>query len=320
MNKTLRLKNFPISFYSVILGLVGFTINLQKAKEIFKFPIEVSSFFLFSSLFIFLIITLFYFLKAIKFPEEIKKEINHPIKINFFPTFSISLLLFSIAFLPLNSIVSYWFWLSGTILHLFFTLTIVSIWIRHEKFKIKNMNPAWFIPAMGNILIPISGTSYFSVDVSWFFFSIGLFFGTILLVIFFYRVFFYEPLPEKLLPTLFILIAVPAVSFISYFKLNGSSLDNFSKILYYFSFFLTLLIFFNFKMFSQLKYYLSSWAYSFPLAALNIANALFYHVSQASFFKYLFLILTLFLTFLILFLSYKTLDAITKKIICVEEE
>jgi tellurite resistance protein len=118
------------------------------------------------------------------------------------------------------------------------------------------MNPAWFIPAVGNILVPIVGIIHAPAEISWFFYSIGFFFWIILLIIFFNRIIFHSPLPEKLLPTLFILIAPPAVGFVSLVKLTGE-VGDFSKILYYFGLFLTLLLMFQFNIFKKIKFYLS---------------------------------------------------------------
>ena len=41
-------------------------------------------------------------------------------------------------------------------------------------------------------------------------------FWIVLIAIVFYRIFFHEPNPARLLPTLFILLALPAVGFIAY--------------------------------------------------------------------------------------------------------
>ena len=43
MVKKSRLKNFPISFFSIMLGLLGFTIANQKAVEILHLPYDISS-------------------------------------------------------------------------------------------------------------------------------------------------------------------------------------------------------------------------------------------------------------------------------------
>ena len=76
---------------------------------------------------------------------------------------------------------------------------------------------------------------------------------------------------DKFIPTLFILIAPPAVGFIAYMKLAGE-LDAFARILYFAGLFLTMLMLIQVKRFAKLQFFLSWWAYSFPLVAITIAS------------------------------------------------
>ena len=318
MLKECRIKNFPVSFFSVVMGLSGLVISLQKASEIYGISYIYSNAILVITVLVFGILSLMYIRKYFSCRAEVKEEYRHPIKINFFPTISISFLLLSIAFLPVNIIVSKYLWFFGAGLHLLLTLSIISAWIQHRTFEIKHINPSWFIPAVGNMLVPVAGIVHFSPHFSWLLFSAGLFFWIILLVLFFNRVFFHDPLPEKLLPTLFILIAPPAVGFIAYFKLT-ETLNDFGRIMYYFAMFIVLLLFFQFKMFSRIKFYLSWWAYSFPLAAVAISNALMFYITKETIFKNLFLFFLVILSVAIFLLSIKTISSILKREICIEE-
>ncbi len=319
MKKECRIKYFPVSFFSMILGLAGFTIAFQKVEEVFKFSTHFSQYVLFFTATIFVILAISYLIKFLKYKNEVREEFNHPVKLSFFPTISISLLLLSIAFLPVNMFISKYLWIFGTIIHFFLTIKIISIWIQHTKFEITHMSPAWFIPAVGNILVPVAGIAHSFTEISWFFFSVGFVFWVILLIIFFNRIIFHSPLPDKLLPTLFILIAPPAVGFISFVKLTGG-IDAFSKILYYFALFLVFLLFAQTKMFSKIKYYLSWWAYSFPISAITIASVLMFHETGVIFFKYLVMVLFTVLSAIILTLLIKTTSAIFRKEICTEED
>ena len=313
-----RIKHFPISFFSTILGLTGFTIATQKMGEMFPFLESFSLYILFFTMAFFIAITVLYIIKILFFNSEVKSEFEHPVALNFFPTFSISLLLLSIAFYAVSPSFSQWLWILGTSLHFLLTLKILSIWIQHS-FEIKYMNPSWFIPAVGNILVPVIGVHFVSREILWFFFSVGLIFWVVLLVIFFNRIIFHHPLPQKLLPTLFILIAPPAVGFISLVKLT-SEINYFSRILYYFGLFMMLALFFQAKLFYKIKFYLSWWAYSFPISAITIATILFFHKTGMWFYKYLAIILYGGLVVIIFFLLIKTAQAIGRADICVSEE
>ena len=318
MSTNERLTHFPVSFFSMILGLAGFTIALQKAEAVLGLPTHIAPYALAFTGGTFIVLLGIYLFKWAQYPAAVKAEFAHPIKLSFFPTISISFLLGSVATLEWNAQWSKYLWIVGAGLHLAFTLRVVSIWIHHEKFEIHHMNPSWFIPAVGNILVPIAGVVHGPAEVNWFFFSIGLVFWIILLVIFFNRIIFHHPLPQKLFPTLFILIAPPAIGFVSAVKLMGE-LSYFGMILYYTALFFTLLLLVQFDRFRKIQFFLSWWAYSFPLAAITISTVLMLHLTENVMFLYFARVFFGLLTAVILLLLYKTIKAVITKKICVPE-
>ena len=66
----------------------------------------------------------------------------------------------------------------------------------------------------------------------------------VLLTIVMYRLFFHEPLPLRLTPTLFILLAPPSVGCVAWMNLTGE-VDAFARILLHTALFLALLLFSN---------------------------------------------------------------------------
>ena len=313
-----RLQHFPISFFAMVLGLAGYVIAWQKMEELFNVTpiLSVGLVFLVSGVFI--ILFSIYLVKIITYPALVKAEFSHPIKSSFFPTISISLLLLATLFLPVASTVSLWLWWVGASLQLVLTLAVISLWINHSQFEVSHMNPSWFIPAVGNIVVPVAGVEHGLVEISWFFFSIGIIFWLILLTIFFNRIIFHHPLPNKLLPTLFILIAPPAIGFISLVKLTGE-VGAGERILLYFALFMSFLVFTQWRRFYELEFYLSWWAYSFPLGALTIANVLMFKMSGYLVFFYISLLCFMVLTTIIMILLYRTALAVKEQSICQAE-
>ncbi len=314
-----RLQHMPISFFAMVMGMAGLSIGWEKACEVFQFSNVIYNILLLLTLIIFMVLSGMYTFKAIYFKQSLIKEWSNPVKINFIPTISISLLLFAIAFLQIAHQVSLVFWTIGTCLHLIITLHVVNSWLHHERYEIHHMNPAWFIPAVGNVVIPLAGVPLGYADISWFFFSVGFFFWIILLVIVFNRVIFHQPMPQKLIPTLFILIAPPAVGFLSYIKLTGT-LDAFALLLYNFALFLTLLLFSQWPRFIGLPFFMSWWAYSFPLAAISISSMVMSHITGQIFYGYLGLSLLIFLSVLVCVLLVKTVKAAKLGNICKQDD
>ena len=314
-----RLKNFPISSLGICLGLIGFTLAWQKAEQILKFPFIFSNYLLYFSVAIIVIILSTYIFKLIRHPDEVKKEFNHPIKINFYPIIAKLFLISSIIYLAIDNDISKYLWWIGVATQFVFTLIILSAWVKHNKFEIHHINPSWFIPVVGCLIIPIAGIEHFSPELSWFFFSVGFFWWVILMVIVMNRMIFHHPIPDKFIPTLFILFAPPIIGFIALTKLLGG-LNPFGNMLYYFGVFMFILIALQFKMFSKLKFYLSWWAYSFPMDALVIGTLLMYHETGSQFFKAASWIIFIVLNGIILLLFTKTVKAIKNKQICIDEK
>jgi len=313
-----RLANFPISFFSMIMGLAGLTIAWQKAQHVFGVSLLIDPVLLALTSSAFIVLSLIYAAKFMTSRNEVLNEFKNPVKLHFFPTISISLLLISVAFLKVDHAISLPLWIAGSVIHLMFTLYTVNAWIHHEHFEMKHLNPAWFIPAVGNVLVPVTGIQLGFVEISWFFFSIGMLFWIILLTIIFNRIIFHNPMQEKLVPTLFILIAPPAVGFIAYMNLTGE-LDAFARILYFAGLFLTILMLVQIKRFAKLQFFLSWWAYSFPLAAITIASFHMFELTQKLAYQYIGSALLTLLTAVVVFLLYKTALAVKNHKICVEE-
>ncbi|NWG87182.1 MAG: C4-dicarboxylate ABC transporter [Hydrogenophilaceae bacterium] len=315
---TPRLQHFPIAWFAMIMGLGGLTLAWNRAEALLGLPLALSPYLLVLTTLLFALLGLAYALKVIKYRAAAAMEWNHPVKMSFLPTFSIALIILSIGWLPVSESYSRLLWTLGTVLHLLLTLHIMTQWIHQTKFEIVHLNPAWFIPVVGNILVPLAGVQHAPAEVSWFFFSIGIVFWPVLLASIFYRVIFHGSLPERLLPTLFILIAPPAVGFLSYLRLTGE-VDAFARILYFSGLFFTLLLLSQAAWFMRIKFFLSWWAYSFPLAAITIATLAMYHHSGTPLFLVLSGVLLGVTSAVIAGLFVRTAIAVARREICLQE-
>ena len=313
-----RLAHTPVALFATVMGMAGLTIAWTKAHHTVGAPLEVALVlrWLASGLYLFLLVL--YGAKWLRHPQAVKADWGHPVRINFFPAISIGLLLLSIAWAQDAPGAAFWMWAIASALHLSFTLVVMGRWIHHTHYTIQHANPAWFIPVVGNILVPIAGVRFAPVDISWFFFSVGLVFWLVLMTIVLYRLFFHEPLPLRLMPTLFILIAPPSVGFLAYVGLNDQ-LDGFARMLYFTGLFLTLLLASQAVRFLRLPFFISAWSYSFPMAAMTIATFEMGARSGQAFYTGLGWLLIAVLSALVALLSAKTLAAATQGKVCVPE-
>jgi len=268
----------PIPLFALVMGTAGLGLTWRKAHDVLGAPAIIGEAVLALAAVCFVGIVGLYGFKLLRHTDEVMVEFNHPVRSSFFPAISISLLLLSLAAGPYSHDVALGLWGFGALLHLTFTLRLIGRWIVHNQ-QINHSNPAWFIPVVGNVLVPLAGVRLGFVEISWFFFSIGMVFWLVLFTIVFYRIVFHDQLPAKFMPTLFILIAPPAIGFLSYVALNSGVVDNFARVLIYVALFITLLNFSLVRQFLRVPFFVSWWAYTFPMAAVTIAAMEFHHLN-----------------------------------------
>ncbi len=312
-----RLQFFPIMMFATIMGLGGLTLVYERLNTIFSFPNYLALFMLGISTFLFFLVLIFYILKLIKYKDEVKKEFSHPIRVNFFAAFSISMLILSIDYRHYYTNVSELFFIFGAIFHIFFTYYTIRFWI-NNNLEMQHSNPAWFIPIVGNLIVPIAGKGFVDDSILYFYFSIGIFFWIILFSIILNRIIFHNQFAPKFMPTLFILIAPPSIGFISYIKLTGS-LDFFAQILFNLGLFFTILVFVMYKNFVKIKFFISWWAFTFPMAAVTLSTILMYELTQKGIYSIFSYVLTFITTIIVLLVAIQTIKHMMKKEICIME-
>lgn len=309
---------FPISLFASVMGFSGFTIVIKQIEVVYARSHTLSFIFLVIASFLFLLNISILLYRLARYPEEVNNDFNHPVKINFFAAITISLLLLAIPYYDISESLSFALWGIGAVLQLSYTLVVLTKLMNQTSFQLDHFNPSWFIPIVGNMVVPIIGVNHVSSDILWMYYSIGVLFSIIYFTIFIYRVFFHPSISTKLLPTFFILLAPPSIGLLSYIKLGGQ-VDAFAYILYGIAFFIGLLLIFQFKQFLKLPFFLSWWAFLFPTAAVTIATILMYNETGHIYYKWIFNVQTIGLVLLIFYLTWKTLQLVVMRSLCVKE-
>lgn len=140
-----RLEHLPVSLFSIVMGLAGTTIAVEKAEHLWAWSGLYSSILLTLTILVFSLISLAYLAKFVLHRQHVVAEFNHPIRLSFFPSMSIGVLLLAIALMGHYPGVSLYLWALGSAVQLVFTLAILSNWMHHEKYQVQHSNPAWFI-------------------------------------------------------------------------------------------------------------------------------------------------------------------------------
>lgn len=301
-----KLRNFAVMLFASVMGLSGLTLMYLRATNVLGYPKIIGEVFAGITIFVFAIVTVVFIAKWIMHKDTVLEELGHPVKSVFFGAIAVSFLLIATILgnlhIPGNEVI----WWIGTVLELLVTCYCLSFWINHDM-QLQHATPAWMIPIVGNLIVPFGGVGIVPIPVLMFFFSVGIFFWIILLPILINRIIFHGPIAEPFMPTLFILIAPPAAGLIAYLNIDGNSLDFGSTMLFNIALIFTIVLFSMFKNFIGKTFYISAWAYTFPLAAMSVATQVMFVHTGFVFYYYLAQVLMVVSTVIILWVFYQTL-------------
>jgi len=273
-----RLEHFPVSFFGMSMGLFGLALALRAAGLVAASHIAG-----WIALAVFVALGILFVAKIVRYPAMVVAEWAHPVRLAFFPAISISLLLFATFLHHFAPVAANVVWIVAAIAQAALTLIVVTAWISHRAFGPGHLSPAWFIPAVGNVIAPLAGVELGHAEVSWYFFSVGLVFWLMLLTLVFNRLIFHDPLPERLRPTLVILIAPPALAFLAWIEFNGGDVGAAGRVFINIGYFFAALVAVQIPALLRLPFSLSFWALSFPLAAITSASFRFAALEDSPF-------------------------------------
>jgi tellurite resistance protein len=269
--------HLPLPLFAAVMGLCGLGLVWHAVESRWELAPLVSTTATALAALVFIALLLGYLCKTIRNPERVRKELVHPVRINFLPAISINLILLGILTRDWLPALAGPLWMAGAGLQLLLTLVIVTVWLDTER-PAASINPAWFIPAVGNVLVPVAAGPAGHYTVGWFFMSVGLFFWAILITVVFYRLITKPPLEPAMRPTLAVMLAPPAVAFLAWLALNGE-MGLFGQGLYFIALFTFLLLLGQVPAFLRLAWFPSWWAWTFPPAAFTVAS--FRYAEQA---------------------------------------
>ncbi|MCK8462342.1 SLAC1 anion channel family protein [Aliiroseovarius sp. S1339] len=313
-----RLAHFPVTFFAIVMGLMGLTLALHAGAPAYPWLLHASSLALLIGAAVLLVIAGFYIAKAMRYPAMVAEEWHHPVKIAFFPTITVSLLLLATAIYTYSPLLAEWIWLAGVAGQGVLTIAVVTGWISHRSFQVGHLTPAWFIPAVGNVIVPVLGARLGYIETSWLFFSGGMIFWIVLLTLVMNRLIFHDPIVARLFPTMVILIAPPSVAFLAYVSMTGE-VDGFARILLYAGYIFAALVVAQLPRLAKLPFALSWWALSFPLASLSIASFRFSQLDGSRVHQTIGVIVLAVLVVVVVGLVYRTGKAIMRGEICLPE-
>ncbi len=267
-----RLQHLPVTLFAAVMGLGGLSLAWRRAARVYDVPAQVGQALFWIALGVFGLLGALYAAKWLRFPAAARTEARHPVRMTFLPTITVSLLVLATAgqdLLPGAARAAWWL---GALGHLALTAAVISAWFVRSDIGLDQITPAWFIPVVGNVITPLAFAELGNEDLAWFSFGVGLTFWIALLPLLLFRLLLHpQPLPPKLLPTLAIFIAPPAIALLSWQSLTGEADSPVVRILFAAMVMFVVLVAAQGSRLRRLPFALPFWAYTFPLAAAAAA-------------------------------------------------
>jgi tellurite resistance protein len=279
----LALDYLPVGLFGMVLGLTGLSVAWRQAAAQFGAPMWIAAAIGVLAVLAFAAMTIGYAVKAATAFDAVVKEFRHPIAGALFGTIFISLLVLPIVLAPVALRLAQILWIVGAIGMFAFAWFIVARWMS-ERQQIAHATPAWFIPVVGALDVPLALPSLglppmHGVMIAAL--AIGLFFAVPLFTLVMSRLLFEEPLPGPLQPALMILVAPFSVGTSAYAVTFGT-FDAFAQGLFMLTLFLLAVLLHRLRHLAVCcAFRVSWWAVSFPLATSAIA-ALRFAAAQPS--------------------------------------
>jgi C4-dicarboxylate transporter/malic acid transport protein len=301
----LSIKNFAPSWFASVMGtgIVAITCFFYAQHWVWLSYLSNVLFVLNILLFGMLIVP--WTLRFILYRQETLRDLREPVTGQFFATMPIACLVLAADLLiigvrhmdtALAIGLAKGFWLTGVVLALLLAVVIPLLNFISREVKIEQINPAWFMPPVSLIVIPVSGAKLIPYwpdgwqqlmlvfnYVSW---SSGFFLFLFLEAICLYRFFCCPPLPGPLAPTIWINLGPIGVGAIALLNLGAASgpflgsqapvmVSLLALLLWGFGFWwlicaLCLTIYYLRQ--GNLPFSLAWWAFTFPLGAYAAAT------------------------------------------------
>jgi tellurite resistance protein len=208
-------------------------------------------------------------LRLVRHPEALAADLRHPVRAAFAGAVTIGLMILAGGLTPHARDLAAVLWLVAVAGHLGIAAWTVRGLLTAPREQ-ASLTPPLLIPLVGNVLTPVFGARLGFEAFSWMLLGLGALLWAMLQPILLARLVSGPPLPQRLRPTLVILLAPPAVGSLALAGLTGgwgpAPLAAFGL-----AAFLALVLILMLADFARVPFAMSWWGWTFPTAAFAAA-------------------------------------------------
>ncbi len=317
-HKTDVIRNFSPAWFASVMGTGILAVTSKFYSCYLPFLQTVAGVLWIFNLFLFFVLLVPWLLRWIMYRQNALADLRHPILAQFYATIAIGCLVLAgdflaigVDYLPFNVALEFahWFWIVGAILTFAFGIGVPLIMFLSPHVEITHINPGWFIPPVGLIVIPIAGAKlipYWPTGIqcpmlilNYIAWSSGFFLWVFLAAICFYRFICHPPLPTNMVATVWInlgpigagtMALLSLIKASSILKINGfaGAFYLFGLIFWGFGFWWLMIAILktrHYMRYLELPYAMSWWGFTFPLGAYVGASYMIAQLFQCTTFK-----------------------------------
>ncbi|MEN9368540.1 MAG: SLAC1 anion channel family protein [Sphaerotilus sulfidivorans] len=211
------LKFLSPAWFSIVMGLSGLALAWRRAVPLMGEPALALSIALGGlAAAVFLVLAGLSVLRLQRHPEAWAEDLRHPVRHAFVATVPVSLILLGTLGVALDGpgALAEAVWWAGSLGQLAVTVWVLSRWWAGNRaggLQWATVTPVLIIAVVGNVLVPLAGVELGHAEWAAAQFGIGLLFWPLVMALLLVRIASQGLWPERLMPSLFILIAPPAV-------------------------------------------------------------------------------------------------------------
>lgn len=265
--------DLPVALFGSVMGLTGLSVAWRLAQSLYGLPRWGAAVLGVIAVLSFLAMSVAYGVKLATSFDAVRAEFRHPVAVNTFATFWVSLLLLPMVLAPYSLPAARVSWSLGAVGILWMAWHVVGRWLQ-GAYALDQVAPAWLLPVVGLLDLPLAAPILDLPHLGGAM-QLGLAAGSFLTLPVFTmvlgRLVLQPPLPRPLEPSLLILVAPSAVGMSTYVATTGH-VDLFAKSLYCVSLFILAVLAGRLRHLAHCcPFRVGWWAISFPLAACAIA-------------------------------------------------
>lgn len=208
------LEHLGLTWFIPVMGLSGLSLAWRQAAPLFgDSGLLVSQLIgAFAALW-FVVLLGLTAVRLLRWPHLAHHKWMHPVRYVFIATIPVSMILLATVGVSLTGVAPHWnvLWQIGAAAQAALTVAVLVRWVRMHTARWVGVTPGLLIPVVGNVLVPLAGVALGHADWAWAQAMLGIALWPVVLVLLVLRVQRLGWWPDRLRPSVFVLIAPPSV-------------------------------------------------------------------------------------------------------------